>query len=206
MAITQMSIKCMLKYSSISQIGYLMIEIIAGNHNGYVGMLIYLLFYIFTSLGTFACIILFSLHTRMDNIRDYGRLFIKDPLLTISFALCLLYLGGIPPLSNFFGKLYLFWCGWEVGLYLIVFIRLFINIFFIYYYLRIVKLLITKESEEMTVYMQTYVGSPLPSLSKSSIKVGLIVCVVVSTSLGVLMNPINTIIQNALILNHFISN
>jgi hypothetical protein len=48
----------------------------------------------------------------------------------------------------------------------------------------------------------------LPSLSKSSIEVGLIVCVIVSSSWGVswgvLMNLINTIIQNALILNHFI--
>jgi hypothetical protein len=57
----------------------------------------------------------------------------------------------------------------------------------------------------MTAYIQTYVNSPLPSLLKSSIEVGLIVCVVVSTSWGVLMNPINTIIQNAFILNHFIS-
>jgi hypothetical protein len=58
----------------------------------------------------------------------------------------------------------------------------------------------------MTAYIQTYVNSPLPSLSKSSIEVGLIVCVIVSTSLGVLMNPINVIVQNILILSHFISN
>jgi NADH:ubiquinone oxidoreductase subunit 2 (subunit N) len=139
----------------------------------------------------------------MDNIQDYGRLFIKDPLLTMSFALCLLSLGGIPPLSNFFGKLYLFWCGWKSGLYLIVFVGLFTSIIFVYYYFKIVKLLITKKSEEMTAYIQTYVSSPLLSLSKSSIEVGQIVCVIVSTSWEVLMNPINTIIQNALILNHF---
>jgi len=43
-AITQMSMKCMLAYSSINQIGYLMIEIIVGNHKGYASMMIYLLF------------------------------------------------------------------------------------------------------------------------------------------------------------------
>jgi len=58
----------------------------------------------------------------------------------------------------------------------------------------------------MTSYIQTYVNSPLPSLLKSSIKVGLIVCIIVSTYLGVLMNPINTIVQNILISSHFISN
>jgi NADH:ubiquinone oxidoreductase subunit 2 (subunit N) len=40
----------------------------------------------------------------MDNIQDYGGLFIKDPLLTLSFALCLLSLGGIPLLSDFLWK------------------------------------------------------------------------------------------------------
>jgi NADH:ubiquinone oxidoreductase subunit 2 (subunit N) len=43
-AITQMIMKRMLAYCSISRIRYLMIGIIVGNHNGYVGMIIYLLF------------------------------------------------------------------------------------------------------------------------------------------------------------------
>jgi NADH:ubiquinone oxidoreductase subunit 2 (subunit N) len=183
-----------------------MIGIIVGDHNGYASMIIYLLFYIFTNLGTFACIILFCLRIGTDNIRNYGGLFIKDSLLTLSFVLCLLSLGGIPPLSGFFGKIYLFWCGWEAGLYLLVLVGLFTSIISVYYYLKIVKLLITKESEEMTACIQTYVSSPLPSLSKSSIEIGLIVCVIVFTSLKVLMNPINTLVQNTFISSHFISN
>jgi NAD(P)H-quinone oxidoreductase subunit 2 len=104
MAITQMSMKHMLAYSSISQIGNLMIEIIAGDRNKYASMMIYLLFYIFPNLGTFVCIILFCLCIGTDNTQDYGGLFIKDLLLTLYFALCLLSLAGIPPLSNFFWK------------------------------------------------------------------------------------------------------
>jgi NADH:ubiquinone oxidoreductase subunit 2 (subunit N) len=98
-AITQTSMKHMLAYSSISQIGYLMITIIAGDHNEYASMMIYLLFYIFTNLRTFACIILFGLRTGIDNIRNYRGLFIKDFLLTLSFVLCLLssYLFHIQP-------------------------------------------------------------------------------------------------------------
>jgi NADH:ubiquinone oxidoreductase subunit 2 (subunit N) len=124
-AIIKTSMKCMLAYSSIRQIGYLMIGIIAGDHNGYASMMIYLLFYIFTNLGTFAYIILFSLCTGTDNIQDYGGLFIKDPLLTLSFVFCMLSLGGIPPVSNFFEKLYFFWCGWEASLYFLVFVSFF---------------------------------------------------------------------------------
>ncbi len=56
------------------------------------------------NLRTFVCIILFDLCTSTYNIQDYGGLLIEDHLLTISFILCMLSLGGIPPLSNFFGK------------------------------------------------------------------------------------------------------
>jgi len=202
-AITQTSMKRMLAYSSISQIGYLMIGIITGEFNGYASMIVYLLFYIFMNLGTFACIILFGLRTGTDNIRDYSGLILKDPLLTFSLAICLLSLGGIPPLSGFFGKLYLFWCAWKDGLYLLVFIGLFTSIISIYYYLKIIKLLITTENKKITFYIQTYKVSSLFLLSRNSIEVSIIICVIASMFLGIFMNPLISIIQNNLNLNSF---
>nr|YP_009920469.1 NADH-plastoquinone oxidoreductase subunit 2 [Syntrichia filaris]QMQ99613.1 NADH-plastoquinone oxidoreductase subunit 2 [Syntrichia filaris] len=203
-AITQTSMKRMLAYSSISQIGYLMIGIITGEFNGYASMIVYLLFYIFMNLGTFACIILFGLRTGTDNIRDYSGLILKDPLLTFSFAVCLLSLGGIPPLSGFFGKLYLFWCAWKAGLYFLVFIGLSTSIISIYYYLKIIKLLITTENKKMTFYIQTYKVSSLFLLSRNSIEVSIIICVIASLFLGIFMNPIINILQNFLNLNSFL--
>nr|YP_009942251.1 NADH-plastoquinone oxidoreductase subunit 2 [Haplocladium microphyllum]QOC71419.1 NADH-plastoquinone oxidoreductase subunit 2 [Haplocladium microphyllum] len=202
-AITQTSMKRMLAYSSISQIGYLMIGIIIGDFNGYTSMIIYLLFYIFMNLGTFACIILFGLRTGTDNIRDYSGLILKDPLLTFSLALCLLSLGGIPPLSGFFGKLYLFWCAWKDGLYLLVFIGLFTSIISIYYYLKIVKLLITAENKEITSYIQTYTGFSFSIFYKNSIEISIIICVIASMFLGIFMNPIINLLQTNLNLNSF---
>ncbi|KAF3615297.1 NAD(P)H-quinone oxidoreductase subunit 2 B, chloroplastic [Capsicum annuum] len=110
-AITQTSMKRMLAYSSIGQIGYVIIGIIVGDSNdGYASMITYMMFYISMNLGTFDCIVLFGLRTGTDNIRDYAGLYAKDPFLAISLALCLLSLGGLPPLAGFFEKLYLF-CG-----------------------------------------------------------------------------------------------
>ena len=107
------SMKHMLAYSSIGQIRYAIIGIIVGDSNGgYASMITYMLFYISTNLGTFACIMLFGLRTRKENIRDYAELYTKDPFLALSFALCFLSLGGLPPLAGFFGKFHLFWCGW----------------------------------------------------------------------------------------------
>lgn len=202
-AITQISMKRMLAYSSISQIGYLMIGIIVGDFNGYTSMIVYLLFYIFMNLGTFACILLFGLRTGTDNIRDYSGLILKDPLLAFSLSLCSLSLGGIPPLSGFFGKLYLFWCAWKNGLYFLVFIGPFTSIISIYYYLKIIKLLITAETKEVASYIQMYTGFSFSSFYKNSIEISIIICVIASMFLGIFMNPIINILQNNLNLSSF---
>lgn len=196
-AITQTSMKRMLAYSSIGQIGYVIIGIIVGDSNdGYASMITYMLFYISMNLGTFACIVLFGLRTGTDNIRDYAGLYTKDPFLALSLALCLLSLGGLPPLAGFFGKLYLFWCGWQAGLYFLVLIGLLTSILSIYYYLKIIKLLMTGRNQEITPYVRNYRRSPLRS--KNSIELSMIVCVIASTILGISMNPIIAIAQDTL--------
>ncbi|XBI22417.1 hypothetical protein VPH35_063440 [Triticum aestivum] len=197
LAITQTSMKRMLAYSSIGQIGYVIIGIIVGDSNdGYASMITYMLFYISMNLGTFACIVLFGLRTRTDNIRDYAGLYTKDPFLALSLALCLLSLGGLPPLAGFFGKLYLFWCGWQAGLYFLVSIGLLTSVLSIYYYLKIIKLLMTGRNQEITPYVRNYRRSPLRS--NNSIDLSMTVCVIASTIPGISMNPILAIAQDTL--------
>ncbi|YP_005087736.1 NADH dehydrogenase subunit 2 (chloroplast) [Gossypium raimondii] len=196
-AITQTSMKRMLAYSSIGQIGYVIIGIIVGDSNGgYASMITYMLFYISMNLGTFACIVLFGLRTGTDNIRDYAGLYTKDPFLALSLALCLLSLGGLPPLAGFFGKLHLFWCGWQAGLYFLVSIGLLTSVVSIYYYLKIIKLLMTGRNQEITPHVRNYRRSPLRSTN--SIELSMIVCVIASTIPGISMNPIIAIAQDTL--------
>nr|YP_010321247.1 NADH-plastoquinone oxidoreductase subunit 2 [Wisteriopsis japonica]YP_010353147.1 NADH-plastoquinone oxidoreductase subunit 2 [Wisteriopsis reticulata]QJQ79723.1 NdhB [Wisteriopsis reticulata]UFR83043.1 NADH dehydrogenase subunit B [Wisteriopsis reticulata]UJT96963.1 NADH-plastoquinone oxidoreductase subunit 2 [Wisteriopsis japonica]UOF70691.1 NADH-plastoquinone oxidoreductase subunit 2 [Wisteriopsis reticulata] len=196
-AITQTSMKRMLAYSSIGQIGYVIIGIIVGDSNGgYASMITYMLFYISMNLGTFACIVLFGLRTGTDNIRDYAGLYTKDPFLALSLALCLLSLGGLPPLAGFFGKLHLFWCGWQAGLYFLVSIGLLTSVVSIYYYLKIIKLLMTGRNQEITPHVRNYRRYPLRS--NNSIELSMIVCVIASTIPGISMNPIIEIAQDTL--------
>nr|YP_010209481.1 NADH-plastoquinone oxidoreductase subunit 2 [Linum lewisii]YP_010209496.1 NADH-plastoquinone oxidoreductase subunit 2 [Linum lewisii]UFH78845.1 NADH-plastoquinone oxidoreductase subunit 2 [Linum leonii]UKQ02610.1 NADH-plastoquinone oxidoreductase subunit 2 [Linum strictum]UBA16919.1 NADH-plastoquinone oxidoreductase subunit 2 [Linum lewisii]UBA16931.1 NADH-plastoquinone oxidoreductase subunit 2 [Linum lewisii]UFH78860.1 NADH-plastoquinone oxidoreductase subunit 2 [Linum leonii] len=196
-AITQTSMKRMLAYSSIGQIGYVIIGIIVGDSNGgYASMITYMLFYISMNLGTFACIVLFGLRTGTDNIRDYAGLYTKDPFLALSLALCLLSLGGLPPLAGFFGKLHLFWCGWQAGLSFLVSIGLLTSVVSIYYYLKIIKLLMTGRNQEITPHVRNYRRSPLRS--NNSIELSMIVCVIASTIPGISMNPIIEIAQDTL--------
>nr|YP_010362850.1 NADH-plastoquinone oxidoreductase subunit 2 [Euphorbia espinosa]YP_010362864.1 NADH-plastoquinone oxidoreductase subunit 2 [Euphorbia espinosa]UNS16806.1 NADH-plastoquinone oxidoreductase subunit 2 [Euphorbia espinosa]UNS16820.1 NADH-plastoquinone oxidoreductase subunit 2 [Euphorbia espinosa] len=196
-AITQTSMKRMLAYSSIGQIGYVIIGIIVGDSNGgYASMITYMFFYISMNLGTFACIVLFGLRTGTDNIRDYAGLYTKDPFLALSLALCLLSLGGLPPLAGFFGKLHLFWCGWQAGLYFLVLIGLLTSVVSIYYYLKIIKLLMTGRNQEITPHVRNYRRFPLRS--NNSIELSMIVCVIASTIPGISMNPIIEIAQDTL--------
>ena len=198
-AITQTSMKRMLAYSSIGQIGYVIIGIIVGDSNdGYASMITYMLFYISMNLGTFACIVLFGLRTGTDNIRDYAGLYTKDPFLALSSALCLLSLGGLPPLAGFFGKLHLFWCGWQAGLYFLVSIGLLTSVVSIYYYLKIIKLLMTGRNQEITPHVRNYSRSPLSLRSNNSIELSMIVCVIASTIPGISMSPIIEIAQDTL--------
>jgi NAD(P)H-quinone oxidoreductase subunit 2 len=189
-ALTQSSMKRMLAYSSIAQAGFVMIGAIAGTDAGYSSMVFYLLIYLFMNLGGFACIILFSLRTGTDQISEYAGLYQKDPLLTLGLSISLLSLGGIPPLAGFFGKLYLFWAGWKAGLYGLVLLGLITSVISIYYYLRVIKMMVVKEPQEMSESVKNYpeIRWTLPGMR--SLQFGLVITVVATTLAGILSNPL----------------
>lgn len=202
-AATQTSMKRMLAYSSISQAGYLLIAILVGNSDGYASMITYLIIYTFMNLGAFACTVIFGLRTGTDQIRDYTGLYLKDPWLAFALTICLLSLAGMPPLAGFFGKLYLFWCGWKSDLYLLVYTGLLTSVISLYYYLRVVKAMMTKEIKEMSSYVREYVTPSMSIFSSSSIEVGVTLCVIASSILGFFMNPIIDVTKQSILVNNF---
>nr|YP_009690988.1 NADH-plastoquinone oxidoreductase subunit 2 [Saccoloma inaequale]QEG57768.1 NADH-plastoquinone oxidoreductase subunit 2 [Saccoloma inaequale] len=201
-AVTQISMKRMLAYPSISQIGYIMIGILAADsENGYASMITYTFIYILMNLGTFARITSFGLRTGTDNIRDYAGLYMKDPVLTFSPVLRSPSLGGIPPPSGFFGKLHLFWHGWKAGSYPSVPVALVTSVISIYYYLKIIKLMFTGKNERSNtsaIYIQNSLVSPSISILKSSIEIAMITRALASIPSGVLIDPIIGITRNTL--------
>ncbi|TVQ42756.1 MAG: NAD(P)H-quinone oxidoreductase subunit N [Gloeocapsa sp. DLM2.Bin57] len=196
-ALAQTSMKRMLAYSSIAQAGFVMIGLIAGNTAGYSSMVFYLLIYLFMNLGAFAGVILFSLRTGSDKISDYSGLYQKDPLLTLALSICLLSLGGIPPLAGFFGKIYLFWAGWQAGLYSLVLLGLVTSVISLYYYIRVVKMMVVKEPHEMSEVVKNYpeINWTLPGMRP--LQVGLVLSLVITTLAGILSNPLFTLANNS---------
>jgi NAD(P)H-quinone oxidoreductase subunit 2 len=142
------------------------------------------------NLGGFACIILFSLRTGTDQISEYSGLYQKDPLLTLALSICLLSLGGIPPLAGFFGKIYLFWAGWQAGLYGLVLLGLITSVISIYYYIRVVKMMVVKEPQEMSDSVKNYpkISWTLPGMRP--LQVSIILTLIATTLAGILSNPL----------------
>ncbi|MFB2923521.1 NAD(P)H-quinone oxidoreductase subunit N [Aerosakkonema funiforme] len=198
-ALAQTSMKRLLAYSSIGQAGFVMIGLIAGTQAGYASMIFYMLIYLFMNLGGFICVILFTLRTGTDQISEYSGLYQKDPLLTLGLSICLLSLGGIPPLAGFFGKIYLFWAGWQAGLYGLVLLGLVTSVISIYYYIRVVKMMVVKEPQEMSETVQNYpeIRWNLPGMRP--LQVGLVVMLVATSLAGILSNPLFTLANSSVV-------
>ncbi|MEM1238891.1 MAG: NAD(P)H-quinone oxidoreductase subunit N [Cyanobacteria bacterium P01_H01_bin.26] len=198
-ALAQTSMKRMLAYSSIGQAGFIMIGLVIGTDAGYSSMLFYLMVYLFMNLGGFTCVILFSLRTGTDQIGEYAGLYQKDPLLTLCLCLCLLSLGGIPPLAGFFGKLYIFWAGWQAGAYGLVLVGLVTSVISIYYYIRVVKMMVVKEPQEMSDSIKNYPAPNWQLPGMRPLQISMVVAVVATSLAGVLSNPLFTLANNSVI-------
>ncbi|MBF2034818.1 MAG: NAD(P)H-quinone oxidoreductase subunit N [Leptolyngbyaceae cyanobacterium T60_A2020_046] len=197
-ALAQTSMKRLLAYSSIAQAGFVMIGLIVGTEAGYASMVFYLLVYLFMNLGGFTCVILFSLRTGTDQISEYSGLYQKDPLLTLGLSICLLSLGGIPPLAGFFGKLYIFWAGWQAGAYGLVLVGLITSVISIYYYIRVIKMMVVKEPQEMSDSVKNYPPMRWNLPGMRPLQVSLVVALVATSLAGILSNPLFTLANDSI--------
>ena len=189
-ALAQTSMKRMLAYSSIGQAGFVMIGLVCGTEDGFAAMVLYMAAYLFMNLGAFACIILFSLRTGSDRISDYAGLYQKDPLITLGLSLCLLSLGGIPPMLGFFAKIYLFFAGWADHQYLLVVVGLVTSVVSIYYYISVIKMMVVKEPQEASDAVKAYPPITWAVEGLQPLRVALITCVVITAVGGILSNPV----------------
>ena len=141
-AIGQTNIKRLMAYSSIGHMGYALLGLAAGTQMGVQGVLLYLLIYLVTGAGTFACILAMRRDGEMvETIGDLAGLARTQPKLAFAFAMLMLSLAGIPPLAGFFAKFYVFMAAIEAHLYVPAIIGVVASVVGAFYYLRIVKLI-----------------------------------------------------------------
>jgi len=107
MAIAQSDFKRMLAYSSVAQIGYIVLGIGLANTAGFTGGILHLINHAFMKGGLFLVAGAIVYRTGLREIREFRGLSLKMPVTAATFAVCALAMVGIPPTGGFFSKFYL---------------------------------------------------------------------------------------------------
>jgi NADH-quinone oxidoreductase subunit N len=148
LAIRQKNIKRLLAYSSIANMGYIIIILLTGTNKGIQASVFYLISYFITTIGAFGVITLLSTcKYEAEKIEDYKGLFWKRPWIAIVFTLSLLSLAGIPVTAGFVAKFYLIFEGMKAGLMVLIFSMIINSVIGIYYYLRVITAMFSQSNE-----------------------------------------------------------
>ena len=140
LAIRQKNIKRLLAYSSIANMGYLIIILLTGSNNGIQSAIFYLITYFITTIGAFGVISLLSTNSfEMEELIDFKGLFWKKPWTAAVLTLCMLSLAGIPITAGFIAKFYLILESMKANLLMLVFAMIINSVIGLYYYLRVIN-------------------------------------------------------------------
>jgi NADH-quinone oxidoreductase subunit N len=153
-AIAQTNVKRMLAFSTISQIGFVLLGVMSGVVNGdamsfaanaYSSSMFYIITYVLTTLASFGVLMLLSSEGfESEEIADFAGLNARSPLYAGVMAVCLLSLAGIPPMVGFYAKLAvlqaLIASGQAVYLGLAIF-AVAMSLIGAFYYLRLIKVM-----------------------------------------------------------------
>lgn len=138
-AIRQNNFKRFLAFSSIAQVGFILVGISGSSQMGAASVVYFVLIYIFSNLAAFGVVAVVSAKTGNENISDYKGFYKTNPVLAWILTIALFSLAGVPPTAGFFGKFFLLFAGAGKGNYLLIAIAALNMIISFYYYLRIVK-------------------------------------------------------------------
>ena len=147
-ALAQHNIKRMLAYSSIGQVGYILMGIAAFGELTANGIIFHLAGYGFTNLAAFLCVIIFYNATGNEEIEDYSGLADRSPFLAMALSVALLSLAGLPFFVGFTSKFYLFTAAADGGLIWLVGIAITASVISLYYYLMVMKQMYMLPSED----------------------------------------------------------
>lgn len=148
-ALVQDNVKRLMAYSSIGNMGYAMIGLVAASPAGVSASLLYLVLYMFMTAGAFAIILSMRRgDLQVLNISDFAGLSQTRPFLAYGFAIILFSMSGIPPMAGFFGKLVVFEAAMEAELYVLGTIGVVSSVIAAFYYLRLIKVMFFDPPED----------------------------------------------------------
>ncbi|MCL4679582.1 MAG: NADH-quinone oxidoreductase subunit NuoN [Alphaproteobacteria bacterium] len=145
-ALAQDNIKRLIAYSSIGNMGYALIGVVAGTPEGAGAVILYLFIYMMMTAGVFSVILCMRRQGLMAmQVSDLAGLSRHSPMMAYAMAALMFSMSGIPPLAGFFGKFFIFLAAVEQGYIALVIIGVLSSVVSAYYYLRIVKIMFFDE-------------------------------------------------------------
>jgi NADH-quinone oxidoreductase subunit N len=150
-AIAQSNLKRMLAYSTISNVGFILLGLLAGTEQGYRAAMFYTLAYVIMAAGSFAMIILLSRKGfEADQLDDFRGLNQRNPWYAAIMLMLMFSTAGVPPFVGFFAKFYVIMAVLDVGLVWLAALAVFFSVIGAFYYIRIVKLMYFDEPMDTT--------------------------------------------------------
>jgi len=156
-AIAQTNLKRMLAYSTISQMGFMLLGLLSGVVNGntsmaadaYSASMFYSITYVLTTLGTFGVIMLLSRSGfEAENLDDLKGLNKRSPWFALVMLLLMFSLAGIPPMMGFYAKLSVLQSVVASGQIWLALVAVLFSLIGTFYYLRVVKLMYFDEPSD----------------------------------------------------------
>ena len=142
-AIGQQNIKRLLAYSSINNVGFMLIGLAAGTAQGVSAMMFYLAIYVAMTLGCFVCVL--EMRDKdgnpLESLSSLAGLSQSRPGLAAGFAIFMFSLAGIPPLFGFWGKFLVFDAAVAAGMLPLAVIGIAASVIGAFYYIKVVKII-----------------------------------------------------------------
>lgn len=149
-AIRQTSLKRLMAYSTILNIGYVLIGVILHTQKGADAALLYMLIYSVSSIGFFTCLIILlgksADKAGFNNIQGIAE---NHKVIAVVISIIMFSMIGIPPFAGFFGKYYLFYQAISQGEFLLAYLGIFTSVIAAFYYLKMVKTMYFAEKIEI---------------------------------------------------------
>jgi NADH-quinone oxidoreductase subunit N len=152
-AIAQTNIKRMLAFSTIAQMGFMLLGLLSGVVNGntlsaanaYSASMFYVLTYVLTTLASFGVILLMARDGfESEEITDFAGLNQRSPLYAAVMAICMFSLSGIPPAVGFYAKLSVLQAlieSQQLGSIVLAVFAVMMSLIGAFYYIRLVKVM-----------------------------------------------------------------
>ena len=150
-AIGQDNIKRLMAYSSINNVGFMLIGLACTNQAGAAAMLVYLAIYVAMSVAGFVAVLMLRDENgdQVESIAAMAGLSKTRPWLALALAMVMFSLAGIPPLFGFWGKFLVFQAAVQADLLSLAAIGIAASVIGAFYYIKVVKVMYFDEAADV---------------------------------------------------------